>query len=82
MNESTPTDEVAGPRIGRPWSTRWPQNLVFAVLAVAVTTAVTITGVGYLRRGEGGVVPFLMVSAAPPLGLYYAYYFLFMRHGD
>lgn len=78
------SDAVDGgaPRIGRPWSTRWPQNLVFALLAVAVTVTVTVTGVSYLRRAEGGVVPYLMVGVAPALGLYYAYYFLFMKHGD
>jgi len=75
------TPEQPG-KLSRPWSTRWPQNLVFALLAVGVTVAVTVSGLGSLQRQEGGVVPFLMVGVAPVLGVYYVYYFLFMKHRD
>lgn len=63
----------------RPWSTKSPQRWVFTALAIGVAVAVVVTGVSYIGQGIGGVVPFLMVTVAPVLGVVYAWYFGFKK---
>lgn len=59
----------------RPWSSRSPQRWVFAAVAVALAVAVVIAAVGYISRGQGGIVPYLMIAGGPALGAYYVWYF-------
>lgn len=60
-----------------PWSARSPQRYVFAALALVIGIAVVVTASAYIRAGQGGVVPFLMITVGPVLAVIYIYYFGF-----
>ncbi|MEK9664266.1 MAG: hypothetical protein VW362_02275 [Candidatus Nanopelagicales bacterium] len=60
-----------------PWSARSPQRYVFAAVAVVLGAAVVLAALAYIRAGEGGVVPFLMITVGPVLSVIYVYYFGF-----
>lgn len=74
VSESEATTEYAVP-----WSARAPQRYVFAVVAVILGIAVVVTALAYIRAGEGGVVPFLMITVGPVLAVVYVYYFAFRQ---
>lgn len=65
-----------------PWSARAPQRYVFAVIAVVLGVAVVLAALAYIRAGEGGVVPFLMITVGPVLSVIYVYYFGFRSFSD
>lgn len=62
-----------------PWSARPPQRYVFAVIAVVLGIAVVVAALAYIRAGQGGIVPFLMITVGPVLAVIYVYYFGFRR---
>ena len=62
-----------------PWSARSPQRYVFAGIAVVIGIAVVLTALAYIRAGQGGVVPFLMITVGPVLAVVYVYYFGFRK---
>jgi hypothetical protein len=62
---------------GQPWSTRRPQRYFFTLGIIILMVAVVSAGFGFISGGEGGIVPFLMILAAPVLGVFYIWYFNF-----
>ncbi len=62
---------------GQPWSTRRPQRYFFTLGIIILMVAVVSAGFSFISGGEGGIVPFLMILAAPVLGVFYIWYFNF-----
>lgn len=61
----------------QPWSLRRPQRYIFSALIVIAMLGVMSAGVGFVSAGEGGIVPILMLVAAPALAVFYIWYFNF-----
>lgn len=80
-SDSAPSPYDGG-RYPVPWSARAPQRYVFAVIAVVLGIAVVLAALAYIRAGEGGIVPFLMITVGPVLSVVYVYYFGFRSFGD
>ncbi|MSO26832.1 MAG: hypothetical protein EXQ60_02035 [Candidatus Nanopelagicales bacterium] len=62
-----------------PWSARSPQKWFFSALAVVLTVAIMGAALTAIGKGEGTVVPYLMLVVGPVLGVFYFWYFAIKR---
>ncbi|GDX32719.1 hypothetical protein LBMAG15_16540 [Actinomycetes bacterium] len=68
-------DEILGAVTEVPWSARAPQKWLFSALAVVLTVAIMGAAIVAIGKGEGSVVPYLMLVVGPVLGVFYFWYF-------
>lgn len=66
----------------RPWSARRPQNFILSALLIALAIALVMQSMAFIRKGVGGLVPYLMVLGGPSLAAFYTWYFTIRKFQD